>query len=140
MKKLSSFLATLSLVFLLGTICYAEPYETDQDSSSLATSAQTAIAGIWQVAGQMFFISVNINGDTVVGVTYVPGAGESFLMGYVAGNKGYVNYASDLSQFDATITLTSNTTGTMTVNKCVPFSGESCLLPAGATVNIVKIF
>ncbi len=90
------------------------------------------------MVGQPYFISVHVNGSTIVGVTYFPGEGESYLVGNISGDIGYITYASDLSQFDATFTFTSNTTATLTINNCVP--GGSCLLPTGATVNAIKIF
>lgn len=98
------------------------------------------ITGIWQIDGQQYFISVNVNGSTMVGVTYIPGAGESFLLGYGSGDIWYIYYASNLSQFEAYLVLTSNTTGTMSIGACVPFPGGACLLPAGATVTVTKIF
>lgn len=76
----------------------------------------------------------------MVGVTYIPGAGESFWVGYGSADNWYIYYASNLSQFEAYLILTSDTTGTMTVGTYVPFSGENCLIPAGATVNVTKIF
>jgi hypothetical protein len=96
--------------------------------------------GIWQIEGQQYFISVNVNGSTMVGVTYIPGAGESFWVGYGSGENWYIYYASNFSQFEAYLILTSDTTGMMAVSTCVPFSGENCLIPLGTTVNITKIF
>ena len=101
---------------------------------------QYDVTGIWQMVGQNYYLSLYVTGSTAIAVTYIPGAGESYLMGTISGNIGHITYASDLSQFDATFTFTSATTGTLTVNKCVPFSGEYCLLPVGVPINGRKIF
>ena len=98
------------------------------------------VTGIWQIEGQQYFISLNVNGSAMVGVTYFPGAGESFWVGEGSGGNWYIYYASNLSQFEASLILTSDTTGVMTVSTCVPFSGENCLIPAGASVNVTRIF
>ena len=98
------------------------------------------VTGIWQIEGQQYFFSVNVNGSAMVAVTYIPGAGESFWIGEVSGDMWHLYYASNFSEFDATLTPTSDTTGTMTVNNCVPFQGGTCIFPAGNTVNVVKIF
>jgi hypothetical protein len=107
--------------------CPAEPSEYD-------------LTGIWRVVGQDYYFSFYVSGSTVIIVTFVPGHGEGYMTGNISGNTGYITYASDLSQFNATFTATSATAGTLTVNTCVPLSGEYCLLPAGATVNVVKMF
>ena len=140
MKKLSYVLMSLVLVF--GTTCYADSYETgaEEEMSGPNSSVSYNIVGIWQMAGQQYFISVHVKGSTIVGVTYIPGEGEGYLLGTLSGNIGHITYSSDLAQFDATFTLTSDTTGKMTINNCVPLSGEYCILPAGVTVNGVKIF
>ena len=101
---------------------------------------QYDVTGIWQMDGQAYYLSLYITGSTAIAVTYIPGAGESYLLGTISGNIGHITYASDLSQFDATFTFTSATTGTLTVNKCVPFSGEYCVLPVGVPINGTKIF
>ena len=107
--------------------CPAEPFQYD-------------LIGIWQVVGQGYYFSLYISDSTVIIITFVPGQGEGYMTGNISGNTGTIAYASDLSQFNATFTATSPTTGTLTVNTCVPFSGEYCLLPAGETVNVKKIF
>jgi len=33
----------------------------------------------------------------MIGVTYMPGKGESYLIGNISGNIGNITYASDLS-------------------------------------------
>ena len=101
---------------------------------------QYDVTGIWQMVGQNYYLSLYITGSTVIAVTYIPGAGESYMTGTISGDTGHINYASDLAQFDATFIFTSATTGTLTVNKCVPFSGEYCLLPVGVPINGIKIF
>jgi len=98
------------------------------------------VEGIWQLAGQNNFISVHVNNSVLIGITYFPGAGESFILGDISGNTGHITYSSDVAQFDATIVFTSSTTGVITVNSCVPFSGDYCLFPPGVTINAVKIF
>ena len=102
--------------------------------------SQYDLAGIWQVVGQAYYFSLYIKGSSVIIITFVPGQGEGYMTGNISGNTGTIAYASDLSQFNATFAATSATTGTLTVNTCVPLSGEYCLLPAGATVSVVKIF
>ena len=102
--------------------------------------SQYDLVGIWQVVGQAYYFSFNISGSDFIVITFIPGQGEGYMVGYMSGNIGYVTAASDLSQFNATFTATSATAGTLTVNTCVPFSGEHCLLPAGTTVNVAKIF
>lgn len=104
------------------------------------TSDQYDVTGIWQMAGQPYFLSLYITGSAAIAVTYIPGEGESYMLGTITGNAAHIYYASDLSQFDATVTFTSATTATMTVNSCVPFSGDYCILPAGTTVTGTKIF
>lgn len=101
---------------------------------------QYDVTGIWQMVGHNYYLSLYITGSTAIAVTYIPGAGESYLLGTISGNIGHINYASDLAQFDATFIFTSATTGTLTVNKCVPFSGEYCVLPVGVPINGIKIF
>ena len=101
---------------------------------------QYDVTGIWQMVGQNYYLSLYITGSTAIAVTYIPGAGESYMTGTISGDTGHINYASDLAQFDATFIFTSATTGTLTVNKCVPFSGEYCLLPVGVPINGIKIF
>ena len=83
---------------------------------------QYDVTGIWQMNGQAYYLSLYIAGSTAIAVTYIPGAGESYLMGTISGNIGHVTYASDLSEFDATFTFTSATTGTLTVNKLRSFT------------------
>ncbi len=102
--------------------------------------SQYDVTGIWQMDGQAYYLSLYITGSTAIAVTYIPGAGESYLTGTISGNTGHITYASDLAQFDATFIFTSATTGTLTVNKCVPFSGEYCILPVGVPISGVKIF
>ncbi len=102
--------------------------------------SQYDLTGIWQVVGQAYYFSLYIKGSSVIIITFVPGQGEGYMLGDISSNTGQIVYASDLSQFNATFTATSATTGTLTVNNCVPFAGEYCLLPAGSTVNVVKIF
>ena len=102
--------------------------------------SQYDLVGIWQVVGQGYYFSFNVSGSDFIVITFIPGQGEGYMVGYMSGNIGYVTAASDLSQFNATFTATSATAGTLTVNTCVPFSGEYCLLPAGETVNVAKIF
>ena len=142
MKKLSYVWVALVLVLVFVPICYADSYETENEEQMFEPNSSVSynFVGIWQMAGQQFFVSVHVKGSTIVGVTYIPGGGESCLLGTISGNIGHINYASDLAQFDATFTFTSATTGTLTVNKCVPFSGEYCIFPAGTTINGVKIF
>lgn len=101
---------------------------------------QYDVTGIWQMAGQQYFLSLYVTGSTAIAVTYIPGAGESYMLGTITGNTGRVTYASDLAEFDATFIFTSATTGTMTVNKCAPFPGDYCILPAGTSVSGKKIF
>lgn len=102
--------------------------------------SQYDVTGIWQMVGYNYYLSLYITGSTAIAVTYIPGAGESYMTGTISGNIGHITYASDLAQFDATFTFTSATTGTLTVNKCVPFSGEYCVLPVGVPINGIKIF
>ena len=98
------------------------------------------VTGIWQIKGQPYYFSVNVNGSAMVGVTYIPGARESFWVDYDSADNWYIYCASNLSQFEAYLILTSDTTGTMKVGTCVQFSGEDCFIPVGATVNVTKIF
>jgi hypothetical protein len=101
---------------------------------------QYDITGIWQVVGQAYYFSLYVKDSSVIVITFVPGAGESYMLGTISGNSGHINQASDLSQFDATFEATSDSTGTLTVNNCVPFPGEYCLLPVGSTFNVQRIF
>lgn len=102
--------------------------------------SQYDVTGIWQMVGQNYYFSLYVTGSTAIAVTYIPGAGESYLLGTISGNIGHITHASDLAQFDATFTFTSATTATLTVNKCIPFSGEYCLLPVGVPINGIKVF
>ena len=143
MKKISCFFMVMFLVFGLGITCHAESYgetEGQLDSSALTMPIETAIVGIWQVAGQPYFISVNVNGIYAIGVTYVPGGGAGYVVGTLSGNTCDIYGASGLSELDATLTLTSDTTGKLKVNKCIPEEGYSCPLPTGISVNVEKVF
>jgi hypothetical protein len=123
---------------------YSEPYTLTASISNPgecpSEPSQYDLVGIWQVVGQGYYFSFNVSGSDFIVLTFIPGQGEGYMLGYMSGNTGYVTAASDLSQFNATFTATSATAGTLTVNTCVPFSGEHCLLPAGTTVNVAKIF
>jgi hypothetical protein len=132
-------------------IYYVKIRGTFDDSYSLTASisnpgdcpnepSQYDLVGIWQVVGRAYYFSFYISGSTAVVITFIPGAGEGYMMGDITGNTGHITYASDVTQFNATFTATSDTTGTLAVNTCVPFSGEHCLLPAGETVNVKRIF
>ena len=101
---------------------------------------QYDVTGIWQIAAQNQYLSLYITGTTAIAVTYIPGAGESYMLGSISGKTGRITYASDLSQFNATFTFTSATTATIIVNECIPFSGDYCIFPAGTAVSAKKIF
>ncbi len=137
MKRVSWFVMVLSLVFWLGATCYAEQGE-EAGVYSVNTPIETAIVGIWQIAGQPVFISVNVNGMYAIGIMY--GAGEGYIVGTLAGNTCSIYDGSGLSRLDATLTLTSDITGIFKINQCVALPGYHCLLPAGATVNVQKVF
>jgi hypothetical protein len=96
--------------------------------------------GIWQFEGQNYFLSVHVNGSVIIGITYIPGAGESYLAGNISGNTGNITSASNLSQFNASFTFTSDTTATLTIINCVPYPNSNCLFPAGLTINATKVF
>jgi hypothetical protein len=132
---------------------YYHPHPSDNYTLSLSLSnpgdcyGQTThngieygAEGIWQIEGQNNFISVNVNNSMMIGITYFPGAGEGFIVGTISENTGHITYASDVSQFDAIFTFTSNDTATLTVNNCIPFSGDRCMFPTGLTIRAKKIF
>jgi len=58
------------------------------------------VEGIWMI-NNTYFVSAHANGSSMIGVTYFPGNGESFLMGNLSGNTVSINYSSDVSLFDA---------------------------------------
>jgi len=117
------------------TVSISNPGECSNQS---AVGSTYNIDGIWQMAGQNYFLSIHVRNSTLIAVSYFPGAGESFLIGTINGNTGHITYASDLSQFNASFTFTSDTTAVMTINQCIP--GDYCLFPAGTTINAKKIF
>jgi hypothetical protein len=96
------------------------------------------VTGIWHIEGQEDYFSVNVNGSNMVGVTYFPGAGESFWLGYGVENDWYIYYASNLTEFGAYFVLTSDTTGIIWAFKCSPSS--ECFIPVDSTVNVIKVF
>jgi hypothetical protein len=122
-KKVSYLIIIVSILFVTAPICHA--YDTD---------------GIWQFGGQNYFLSVHVNGSVIIGITYIPGAGESYLAGNISGNKGNITSASNLSQFNASLTFTSDTSAALTINNCVPYPKYYCLFPAGLTINATKVF
>ena len=141
MKRLSCLAMVVCLAFWFGTSCYADEYGEDEGqfgASALTLPIETAIVGIWQIAGQPVFVSVNVNGIFAIGVMY--GGGEGYMVGTLSGNTCSMYDASGLSQYSATFTLTSDTTGKLKINECVPLPGFHCLLPEGMTVNAVKVF
>jgi hypothetical protein len=94
--------------------------------------------GIWQIEGQEDYFFVKTNGSNMVGVTYFPGAEQSFWMGSGVENDWYIYYASNLTEFEAYFVLTSDTTGMMAVLACSPSS--ECLIPVGPAVHVRKVF
>lgn len=122
MKKLSCVLTVFAILFVSAHVSHANTIE-----------------GIWGFNNN-YFVSIHISGSTVIGITYFPGQGESFVTGSVSGNTLEIDYSSDVYKFDATFIITSETTGTLTINDCVPYTGSYCLFPAGYSLPAEKMF
>jgi hypothetical protein len=77
---------------------------------------------------------------TPVGAAYVPALKQHYLAGTLTGDTADITVLSAFAEFRATITLTSENEGELTVINCVPFPDQHCAYPTGATFRIVRIF
>jgi hypothetical protein len=108
-------------------------------SIAVSASAQT-FDGIWQIDGQSAFFSIHQNTDLIVGITYIPGTGESAFIGAIRGNGADIYYWSGLVHFLGTAVMDSPNACRILISDCDPFPGQFCLFPIGSVLRLTRVF
>lgn len=97
--------------------------------------------GIWQISGaanNLYMLSQNGQAFIAMSLTLSSQYWEAFY-GTITGSTGTVSTLVSDETLQGTFNFSSATAGTLTINSCTKHTG-SCLLPAGSTVSLTKIF